>query len=61
MPSEAEFVATLESGRKLGKVPNLQADPEGLKKFAPTTPVAERPALQQALPDSYPPLENPTR
>lgn len=61
MPSEAEFVATLESDRKLGKVPNLQADPESLKKFAPANPPAARPAAAPVEAQSYPPLESPSR
>jgi outer membrane protein assembly factor BamE len=58
MPSEAEFVASLSSGRKMGKVPVLEASPESLKKFPPAPPPV--PASTQSgapLPDSYPPLE----
>ena len=39
MPSEAEFVATLDNRRKDAKVPVLEASEESLKKFS-----AERPA-----------------
>ncbi len=59
MPSEAEFIAQLESNRKLGKVPLLQADAEGLKKFAPATSPAVNPPPPSALSDNYPPLEGP--
>jgi len=62
MPSEEEFVATLDTRRKSGKVPQLEATEEELKKFAPKadkkadttgTPAAPMPAL----PAAYPPLE----
>ena len=36
MPSEAEFIAKLDSTRKLGKVPPLQATEEQLKAFDKT-------------------------
>ncbi len=56
LPSEVEFVASLDSGRKLGKVPQLQATEESLKNFPPpfakAAPTAAAPA-----PTSYPPLE----
>jgi len=67
MPSEAEFVAKLDSGRSLGKVPPLQATPEALSKFsaaaagksaAAATPSA---ALPPAALVNYPPLEPPAR
>jgi outer membrane protein assembly factor BamE len=59
MPSEAEFVTKLDTRRKLGKVPNLEASPEELAKAqgprtseasptVPSTPV---------VPLVYPPLE----
>ncbi len=60
MPSEAEFVAKLESARKLGKVPVLQADPQSLKKFAPATPPSTQPPPPSAVSDNYPPLEGPS-
>ena len=63
MPSEEEFVATLDTRRKTGKVPQLEATEDELKKFAPAkddrkadttgTPAAPVPAL----PAAYPPLE----
>lgn len=73
MPSDAEFIATLANGRKLGKAPVLQATEEQLK-------TAEKPSLSQsasgkanatspvaaslpntAAPVVYPPLESVTR
>lgn len=61
LPSEAEFVASLDSSRKTAKVPVLEATPEQLKAFAAsnaaaagkTSPVVAVPAT------SYPPLEAP--
>jgi outer membrane protein assembly factor BamE len=60
MPSEAEFVATLDNNRKLGKVPNLQASDEDLAKTqtkpqggSPTDAIPPAPAEQPV----YPPLE----
>lgn len=62
LPTEAEFVASLDAGRKFGKVPPLQATEAQLKTFdernkttAPTAPSA--PAAAPAA--SYPPLETP--
>jgi outer membrane protein assembly factor BamE len=37
LPSETEFVAQLESSKKLGKAPPLEANAETLKKFAPAS------------------------
>ena len=56
MPSEADFVAKLES-RKLGKEPLLEAAPESLQKFAPSKP-AQVPPPPAAITDNYPPLES---
>lgn len=61
MPTEAEFVTTLEKRRKDGKVPELVASEDKLKAF-PAKPAA--PAAASATPTgaaSYPPLEPPTR
>ena len=62
LPTEAEFVASLDAGRKFGKVPPLQATEAQLKTFdernktaAPTESTA--PAAAPAA--SYPPLETP--
>ncbi|MGE0099917.1 MAG: outer membrane protein assembly factor BamE [Hydrogenophaga sp.] len=58
LPSEAEFVASLDSRRKPGKVPQLEATPEQLKAFHernPVTPVKTPPSAPADA--SYPPLE----
>ena len=60
LPTEAEFVATLDSGRKSGKVPVLEASEENLAKFAPAAKVVE-PKPLPPLRESYPPLEPSTR
>jgi outer membrane protein assembly factor BamE len=63
MPSEAEFVATLDNKRKGAKVPPLEASEEALKRFATDKPAAPPAAPAATLPPppaSYPPLE-PTR
>lgn len=59
LPSETEFVASLDSRRKFDKVPPLEATPEQLKAFqernpgtAPTAPPPVAPAGA-----TYPPLE----
>jgi outer membrane protein assembly factor BamE len=63
MPSEAEFVATLDNKRKNAKVPVLEASEESLKRYSPArpaeaaTPAAEPPPAAA----SYPPLEAPAR
>jgi outer membrane protein assembly factor BamE len=63
MPSEEEFVATLDTRRKSGKVPELEVPEDKLKKIAPAEP--EKPADEAAkrppLPASYPPLESTSR
>jgi len=73
MPSEAEFVATLDNRRKSAKVPPLEASEEKLKAFSaekkpadpgPNAGAAATAAAAAALPPaptSYPPLEPPTR
>ena len=70
MPSEAEFIAKLDSGRKLGKVPVLEATEDQLNKAAQKAPAttvspAAVPASTVAPAGSpataYPPLENPSR
>jgi len=61
MPSEEEFVATLDTRKRSGKVPALEASEDELKKYDPkdkkdaaaSTPSASLPPL----PPSYPPLE----
>jgi outer membrane protein assembly factor BamE len=63
MPSEAEFVATLDNKRKNAKVPVLEATEESLKRFphgnAGASPVAAPEPAPAAA--SYPPLEAPAR
>lgn len=57
LPSEAEFVATLRSGLRVGdKLPALEASPQDLQKFTPPARPAQTPAPAPAA-ASYPPLE----
>ncbi len=64
MPSEAEFVARLDSRRKTAKVPVLEASEESLKAFA-AKPDAEPATVVSVatapVPVTYPPLEAPAR
>ena len=63
MPSEEEFVATLDTRRRSGSVPQLEASEDQLKKFDPAKEKqadGEPPAAPPPLPAVYPPLE-PTR
>lgn len=56
LPTEAEFVASLDSGRRSGSVPVLEASEDDLKNFpAVAIPAAARPL--PPMPASYPPLE----
>ena len=58
LPSEAEFVSTLKSDVKIGKLPPLEASQEDLKKFpAPAAPPAAVQPPAPTSPDRYPPLE----
>jgi len=61
MPTEAEFVASLDYGRKSAKVPVLEASEESLQKFKQSArtpePTASSTAALPPLPASYPPLE----
>jgi outer membrane protein assembly factor BamE len=62
MPTEAEFVATLDNRRKSGKVPVLEATEEQLRaaaaKAGPAPAAAARPAEPAPGPAvNYPPLE----
>lgn len=67
MPSEAEFVATLDNRRKGGKVPPLEATEAQLRAFKPGTAASApaQPAAPAAAPAApavnYPPLEAPAR
>ncbi len=56
LPTEAEFVASLDSGRKTGKVPILEMTEEQLKAL-PAPPAKAAPEPLPPLPASYPPLE----
>jgi len=63
MPTEAEFVSTLDNRRKDAKVPVLEASEESLQRFSAARPApapAETPAEGPAR-ASYPPLEAPGR
>jgi outer membrane protein assembly factor BamE len=62
MPSEAEFVATLDNKRKAGKVPRLEATEEELRRFSSSQPAAPaQPAPVTPPAANYPPLESPAR
>lgn len=60
LPTEAEFVASLDSGRPVGKIPVLEMAPD-TTPTASAPPVAVAPKPAPALPASYPPLETPAR
>jgi outer membrane protein assembly factor BamE len=60
MPSESEFVATLDNKRKSGKVPPLEATEEQLRAFSGKSnaaPAAAASAPAAAPSANYPPLE----
>lgn len=59
LPSEAEFVASLDSGRKTGPIPVLEMPPESLKPAAPAASAAA-PVASAPRTTSYPPLETPS-
>jgi outer membrane protein assembly factor BamE len=63
MPTEAEFVATLDSKRRGSKVPELEASEDKLKQFTAENKASPAPAPAPAAPvsASYPPLEPPQR
>ena len=61
MPSESEFVATLEKHHKLGKVPPLEATEAQLRAFPAKPQVAPPAPPAPAAPVNYPPLESPAR
>jgi outer membrane protein assembly factor BamE len=68
MPSEAEFVATLDNKRRNAKVPVLEATEESLNKASTAAPAGAAPAepskpAEPAAPPlaNYPPLEAPAR
>ncbi len=60
MPSEAEFVARLDTRRKNTRVPVLEASEESLKAFAEKSPApaaTAEPGATAVVPATYPPLE----
>jgi outer membrane protein assembly factor BamE len=61
MPSEAEFVATLDNKRKTGAIPPLEASEEKLRAFNKAASAPAQPAPTTAPAASYPPLEPPGR
>lgn len=60
LPTENEFVTSLDSGKKTGAVPVLEMTPENLKLLPVPAKVAE-PRTLPPLPTSYPPLESVSR
>jgi outer membrane protein assembly factor BamE len=65
MPSEEEFVAQLDTRKRGGKVPELEASEDKLKKFEASSDKkadgdasATPPSPPPALPAAYPPLES---
>ena len=56
LPSEADFAASLDSGRRSGKVPVLQMSQDDLKNL-PAPAKKPEPKPQSPLPTNYPPLE----
>ncbi len=61
MPTEAEFVASLDVARPVVTPPLLEASPESLKAFALPAATQPKEAELPPLPVSYPPLEAPAR
>jgi outer membrane protein assembly factor BamE len=60
MPSEAEFVSTIDSKKLTGKVPRLEATEAELQAFQaknPPVPEPPPPPAAPATPKNYPPLE----
>ena len=57
LPSEAEFVATLQAQTLSGAKPVLEASPEALQKYPMPTKAAPPSASGLIVPMDYPPLE----
>jgi outer membrane protein assembly factor BamE len=57
MPSEADFVASLDNRRAGAKVPELQATEEQLKKFTVNHEAEPTQPVQAPVSANYPPLE----
>jgi outer membrane protein assembly factor BamE len=60
LPTENEFVASLDSGKRTGPAPLLEMTAESLKKLPPPVKAAQ-PKPLPPLPSSYPPLESAAR
>ena len=61
MPSEAEFVSTLEAKNRPGKVPRLEATEEELRAFPKSSTPAAQPEPAPPATTNYPPLESAPR
>ena len=62
MPSEAEFVATLDKSTGKRKAQSLEASDAALGKFqSPPSSVGAAPPVDAVPPVNYPPLESPAR
>ena len=61
MPSEAEFVATLDRSTGKRRIPVLEASDAQLGRFPGTPAAATPPPLEAPPPANYPPLETPAR
>lgn len=62
LPSEAEFVASLDTVKRVGKAPVLEASEESLKAFAEKRKVTDTDSQSMPVPpiSNYPPLEPPS-
>lgn len=62
LPSEAEFVASLDTVKRVGKPPVLEASEESLKAFAEKRKVTDADSQPMPVPpiSNYPPLEPPS-
>ena len=61
MPSEAEFVSTLQVKNRPGKVPRLEATEEELRAFPKSSTPAAQPEPAPPATTNYPPLESAPR
>jgi outer membrane protein assembly factor BamE len=61
MPSEAEFVSTLQVKNRPGKVPRLEATEEELRAFPKSSTSAAQPEPAPPATTNYPPLESAPR
>lgn len=59
LPSEVEFVSSMDNRKPSGKVPVLEASEESLKAFAAKNKVTEPPLPPVPPISNYPPLEAP--